>query len=105
MLKEILGEDIGESKEEFKEWVRTLTREQLIAEMLRKEASSWARDDENVTKKKEKKDKKMSGDQHQGNNGSWGNTDGGDTQAGGNYAGGDWNNGGVDRGVEYQGHW
>jgi hypothetical protein len=36
MLKEIFGQDIRESAEEFKERLTVLSKEELIAEMLRK---------------------------------------------------------------------
>jgi hypothetical protein len=39
MLKEILGEDIEESPEEYHERLSVLTKEQLIAEMMRKKVS------------------------------------------------------------------
>jgi hypothetical protein len=39
MLKKILGEDIKESPEEFKEWLGALSKEQLIAKMMRKKVS------------------------------------------------------------------
>lgn len=46
MLKKILGEDIKESPEEFQEWLGALSKEQLIAEMLRKkESGAWKSDD------------------------------------------------------------
>jgi hypothetical protein len=49
MLKKILGEDIKESPEEFQEWLSALSKEQLIAEMLRKkESGAWKSDDGNA---------------------------------------------------------
>lgn len=46
MLKKILGEAIKESPEEFQEWLSALSKEQLIAEMLRKkESGAWKSDD------------------------------------------------------------
>jgi hypothetical protein len=39
MLKEILDEDIRESPEEFEQRLSVLTKEQLIAEMLRRKVS------------------------------------------------------------------
>lgn len=47
MLKKILGEDIKESPEMFQEWLGALSKEQLIAEMVRKKESGvWKSDDE-----------------------------------------------------------
>jgi hypothetical protein len=40
MLKQILDEDVRESPEEYEERLSVLTKDQLIAEMMRKKASS-----------------------------------------------------------------
>lgn len=87
MLKEILGEDIRESQEEFHEWLSALSKEQLIAEMLRKkESGAWKSDDE-IESDSKKGDKAAAGDT--GINGDWGgDTGGGETAAPAN--GGSW---------------
>ena len=40
MLKKILGEDVKESKDEFKEWLNALSKEQLVEKMLRKKGQN-----------------------------------------------------------------
>ncbi|KAE9981221.1 hypothetical protein EG327_006289 [Venturia inaequalis] len=90
MLKKILGEDIKESPEEFQEWLSALSKEQLIAEMLRKkESGAWKSDDgsgEDSDTGSKKTDKgKVKGDDGDGND-NGGNNNGwntGDAATGG----------------------
>jgi hypothetical protein len=56
MLKEIFGEDISESKEELKEWLCALSKEQLVAEMMKRKESGVSDSDDG--EKKKSKDKK-----------------------------------------------
>lgn len=91
MLKKILGEDIKESPEEFQEWLSALSKEQLIAEMLRKkESGAWKSDDgsgdESDAGSKKGDKEKDKGDNSGGENNGWG----GDDAATGGASGG-WN--------------
>jgi hypothetical protein len=78
MLKKILGEDIKESKEEYKEWLSALSKEQLVAEMLRKKEEGDS-DGENGG------EDKKTGEQAQDGNAGWNNSND-------NGGMGDWNN-------------
>jgi hypothetical protein len=85
MLKKILGEDIKESPEEFQEWLGALSKDQLIAEMVRKkESGGWKSDDESDAGSKK-------GDKENGN--------------GGNADDGGWNTGGGDQPAANGGSW
>lgn len=106
MLKKILGKDISESKEEFKVWVSSLSKEQLIKEMLRKrgtkDAGSSDTEGENESKKDDKKGSsasKSGGDAWNTPNNdtaAWNSTPQADKNAGGNT----WNGGGGGGGGE-----
>jgi len=70
MLKEILGEDVKETAEELKEWLSALSKEQLIAEMLRKkDAGNWDSDDSDG--RKQKASGKANGSKADSNSGGW----------------------------------
>lgn len=80
MLKKILGEDVKESPEEFQEWLSALSKEQLIAEMLRKkESGAWKSDDgsgdEGAAGSGKEKREGDKGGNSGGDNTSWGDGD------------------------------
>lgn len=92
MLKKILGEDVKESKGEYKEWLNALSKEQLIAEMLRRKEDGDS-DSEKGEKKSESKNGAGGGGwgEPANNNatGSWETPDAGNGGSGGSNGGGD----------------
>ena len=61
MLEKELGTEVKESKGEYKEWLSALSKEQLVAEMLRNKQKEDSDSDASAKKSETKKDSNAGG--------------------------------------------